>query len=151
VAGFSIGTTLGHTVTLLVIASGSGCASRGVTANKLEVAVAATFANLIQVQEAMLEMPPVDATDLRASATCRRIGPGADPAGGGDWACTLHWFVPGRKLALHETYDLSVSTDGCYTATTEGADAHVGGARLATRHGSVTNLLYVFNGCFDTT
>jgi hypothetical protein len=42
--------------------------------------------------------------------------------------------------------------DGCYTATADGAEAHVGGPTLKTLRGAtVRNLLYAFDGCFDTT
>jgi hypothetical protein len=45
-----------------------------------------------------------------------------------------------------------VTTDGCYTATVDASDSRLGGPTLTARDGTtVTNLLYVFDGCFDTT
>jgi len=49
---------------------------------------------------------------------------------------------------MTDTYDLSVSTDGCYTATIEGEE--LGGATINASDGSdLRNLLYAFEGCFD--
>jgi hypothetical protein len=43
-----------------------------------------------------------------------------------------------------------VTTDGCYTATVEGES--LGGPTVKRSDGrDVKNLLYVFEGCFDTT
>jgi hypothetical protein len=129
-----------------------GCGSNGVTATRIEYAVAPTFANLIQSQEAILGMPPLDASTLRASAACHRVGPGDEPSGGGDWSCTIEWFPPGHRGPWHDIYELSVTTDGCYTAIADGEGGHVGGPRLTTRAGiTFTNMLYAFDGCFDPT
>jgi hypothetical protein len=141
---------------LALLAAAWGCGSGGVDANRLEKAVATTFANLVHLQEERLELPPVQAASLRATASCRKVASGpndrSSATGGGNWVCTLAWFVPGRKASLHDTYDLAVTVDGCYTATTDAAEGHVGGPTLTTRSGAtVTNLLYVFDGCFDTT
>jgi hypothetical protein len=51
---------------------------------------------------------------------------------------------------MSDTYDVSVSTDGCYTATVDGEQ--LGGPAIKASDGSdVRNLLYAFEGCFDTT
>jgi len=138
------------TVALVV----SGCGSKGVTAKRLENGVAPTFANLVHVQQPMLGGPPVDAAALRSSASCQKVSvAGAtDTEGGGSWRCTITWFIPGHPVPVRDTYDLAVTMDGCYTATADGAEAHVGGPTLKTLSGTtVTNLLYVFDGCFDPT
>jgi ABC-2 type transport system permease protein len=130
----------------------SGCSSSGLTASKLEKAFAPTFANLVQVQEAKLGLPYVSASAFRASATCHRVGPGNETSGSGNWMCTVSWSVPGHSNTLRDGYDLSVTPDGCYTASADGEEAHVGGPTLTTRQGAtVTNLVYVFDGCFDPT
>ncbi len=132
-----------------------GCARPGgVTAKRLEIAVASTFANLIHVQEPILGGAPVEASALRPSASCQKVGLAADAVreGGGTWRCTITWYIPGRPAPVRDTYDLSVTNNGCYTATADGTEAHVGGATLKTLSGTtVTNLLYAFDGCFDTT
>ena len=63
--------------------------------------------------------------------------------------CTLVWRAANRGT-LHDTYDLFVATDGCYTATVAGEG--LGGPTLkASDERDVRNLLYTFEGCFDTT
>jgi hypothetical protein len=60
------------------------------------------------------------------------------------------WYGPNRA-SLRDTYDLSVGTDGCYTATVDGSEA-LGGPTITLPDGrNVRNLLYTFEGCFDTT
>jgi hypothetical protein len=135
-----------RTVGVVVVLLG-GCGSGGVTSNRIEDAVATTFANLISVQRTIVGMSPMDAAELRTSASCHKIGPG-DNRGPGEWKCVL--TSPGPGSLFRDTYDLSVTTDGCYTARSDGS--HMGGPTLPTRNGeTVTNLLYVFDGCFDTT
>jgi len=124
----------------------------GVTGRKLEEAVAPTFANLIHLQRSILKLPAADASALRASAQCRKVGTERNAGGAGDWTCTVSWVTPGQRTPLQDTYDVSVTADGCYTATADGAEAHIGGPTLTTREGAtITNLLYTFEGCFDTT
>ena len=61
------------------------------------------------------------------------------------------WFQSNLKI-LRDTYDLSVGTDGCYTATIDGAESAMGGPTIMASDGrNVRNLLYTFEGCFDTT
>jgi hypothetical protein len=123
----------------------TGCRG-GVTQARMETAVARTFANLVATQESIMGLPDVHADALRATATCKRR------AAGRDWTCTIEWFIPGRRGLVHDAYEVSVTTDGCYTATSEGAEAHVGGPTVTSPRGEpFTNLLYVFEGCFDTT
>jgi hypothetical protein len=124
--------------------------SAGVTGRRIEDAVAPTFANLIHVQRAILGLPAAEASTFRATAQCHKVGTTKETDGAGDWTCTVLWFTPGQRTPLHDTYDLSVTTDGCYTATADGAEAHIGGPTLPTREGeTITNLLYTFEGCFD--
>ena len=84
--------------------------------------------------------------------TCHRVGPGEALRGGGTWRCGVAWSYPGSRGPLHDTYELTVTTDGCYTATADAAEGHIGGPTIKTRDGAtVTNLLYAFDGRFDTT
>ena len=118
---------------------------------KLEKAFGPTFANLISAQQPTLGLPVTDPAVFGASASCHRLGPGKDATGSGEWVCTVTWLGPVRKGVLHDRYDLTVGPDGCYTAAADGNEAHVGGATITTRDGAtVLNLLYVFDGCFDT-
>ncbi len=129
-----------------------GCGSSRVTAERVENAVAPTFANLIQTQETMLGLPPLDVSSFHASASCHRVGPGTDVSGSGTWLCTVEWMPKGHRSVWRDSYELSVTTDGCYTATADEAGGHLGGPRLTIEDGTqVVNLLYAFDGCFDTT
>jgi len=61
-------------------------------------------------------------------------------------------MVHSQPQFLRDTYDLSVATDGCYTATVVAAEGHLGGPILKASDGSdVRTLTYTFEGCFDTT
>jgi len=139
---------------VVVILTGAAVWHRpgGVTASRIEDAVAPTFANLIHLQRSILGLPSVAASTLRASAQCHKVGTAKETRGAGDWTCTVTWVTPGQRTPLRDTYDLSVAVDGCYTATADGAEAHIGGPTLTTQDGTtIVNLLYTFDGCFDTT
>jgi hypothetical protein len=110
--------------------------------------VAPTFANLVRYQVSSMGLHVMGTSDLEVQANCIRKAEDRE-AGAGDWTCTVYWRGPGRQ-ALNDTYDLSVTTDGCYTATVEGES--LGGPLLQTPDGrTVRNHLYAFEGCFDPT
>jgi ABC-2 type transport system permease protein len=136
----------------LLVAVLNGCGSGGIAADRVENAVKSTFSNLIHLQRSMLGVPPIEPSALRSYVTCHRVGPGADVRGAGNWRCTVAWSYPGSRGPLRDTYELSVTMDGCYTATADAAEGHIGGQTIKARDGaSVANLLYAFDGCFDTT
>lgn len=119
-----------------------GCASGPGTQERLERALAPAFTNLIHLEEPRLGLPPVDAATLKATASCQRVA-------GHSWKCSLSWHTA-QGAPLRDSYDVAVTPDGCYTATVEGT--HMGGPTLTAADGrKVLNLLYVFDGCFDTT
>ena len=128
----------------LVVAA--GCGASPISAVRIENAIQTTFANLVELQVSRLGLPPLPAPDFAVTAICRRQT-GAD-SGSGDWTCTMVWQGPDRRT-LRDTYDLFVGTDGCYTATASGEN--LGGPTLKAADGrAVRNLLYSFEGCFDT-
>jgi hypothetical protein len=87
-------------------------------------------------------------SDFAVRASCRKLLAGAN-TGSGEWTCALVWRGPDRRM-IRDTYELFVTTDGCYTATASAEN--FGGPTLKAENGSqVRNLLYVFEGCFDTT
>ena len=144
--------TLARGLAAVLAAAMGGCGPTGITASRIEHALAPTFANLIQTQESLLGLTALDVASLRAAATCHRIGPGNDPRGAGDWQCAIQWFPPGRRGPWLDNYELSVTTDGCYTATADGEEGHLGGPKITLRSGpTIANLLYAFDGCFDPT
>ena len=132
----------------LVAIAAAGCGSSPITAPRLEAAIAPTFANLVQVQASWLGLQPMPASEFPVTASCHTVTPGTRQ-GAGEWVCSLTWHGPDRQT-LRDTFDLFVTTDGCYMATAAG-DA-LGGPVLQARGGTrVRNLLYAFEGCFDTT
>jgi len=130
----------------------TGCGGSPITAQRIERAIAPTFANLLHLQVPSMGLPAMAASEFAPSASCRKVGASgaaSTHSGSGDWICTIQWRGPGQR-PLRDVYDLFVMTDGCYTATVEGESL----ARpvLTTKDGrEVRNLLYVFEGCFDTT
>ena len=126
-----------------------GCGPSPITSGRIERAIAPTFGNLIHVQLSWLGQPPVAGSDIKVTASCRKLGVASGADGAGEWVCTLVWRAANRGT-LHDTYDLLVATDGCYTATVAGES--LGGPTLkASDERDVRNLLYTFEGCFDTT
>lgn len=130
----------------------SGCSTGPITARRIELAIGPTFANLVQLQVSWMGLPPMTRADVDVTARCRKsAAPGApsEHAGSGEWVCTIEWHGPGRR-PLRDVYDVVVSTDGCYSATVEGES--LARPTLTTDDGrDVKNLLFVFEGCFDTT
>jgi hypothetical protein len=123
----------------------SACGPSPITSDRIEGAIAPTFAHLVQTQVSWMEIAPMAAADFAVTARCRR--PAGQRAGSGEWVCTLMWKGPDRQL-LRDMYDLFVTPDGCYTATIEGES--LGGPMLTAKNGRrVRNLLYAFEGCFD--
>ena len=126
-----------------------GCGPGPLTSARIEGAIAPTFANLVHVQLSRMGLPLMMASDLNVTASCRKAAAASGATGAGDWVCTLVWQAPNR-VSVRDEYDLSVGTDGCYTATVESAQR--GGPTIKASDGSdVRNLLDTFEGCFDTT
>lgn len=132
----------------LAIVAGSACGSSPIVPKRIELALATTFANLVHLQISSMGREPTAPTEFAVRARCNKLLGGTD-AGSGEWLCTILWEGPGRQ-PLRNTCDLSVTTDGCYSATAEGEA--FGGPTLKTRDGRVVkNLLRTFESCFDTT
>src|SRR5262245_61230062 len=100
--------TCGGVLTAVVIASSTGCGSSPITAERIENAIAPTFANLVHLQVSRLALPPMAATDFEVIASCRRVVPGA-LTGAGEWECTLRWLGPDRRT-LRDKYEVVVAT-----------------------------------------
>ena len=123
------------------------CGPSAITAERIERAFEPTFASLVQIQMSRLKIPPLAPSEFAVTASCRRQATAGD-LGAGDWVCKVRWLGPNRQ-PLRDTFDVVVTTDGCYTATVEGEQ--LGGATLTARDGrEVRNLLHTFEGCFDT-
>ena len=144
------GNTLRCALAAVAAVTACSCGSSPITPARIEGAIAPTFANLVHVQVLRLGLPPVDASEFAVKASCRKTGAGSTTAGAGsgEWMCTLRWKGPERQT-LRDVYDLTVTPDGCYTASVEGEN--LAGPTLKSADGrDVKNLLYEFEGCFDT-
>ncbi len=125
-----------------------GCGGSAITSDRLEGAIAPAFANLVHAQLGRMGLPAVTAAQLRVVASCYRVGGG--DAGAGEWACTVVWSGP-RGDTLRDAYDVTVTSNGCYTAMLSSAEAQLGGPTVTALDGrQIRNLLYAFDGCFDT-
>ena len=132
----------------LALFAGAGCGSSPIVPERVEPALAATFANLVHRQVPAMGLAPMTVSEFAVRANCNKLLGGIDK-GSGEWLCTIMWQGPEGRL-LRNTYDLFVTTDGCYLATVDGEA--LGGPTLKTRDGrEVKNLLHTFEGCFDTT
>jgi hypothetical protein len=125
----------------------AGCDYTPITQGRIEGAIAPTFANLVHVQMSWLGMPPMAVSEFGVKARCTK--PSGQHAGSGEWMCAVTWQGPnGRRI--RDTYEVFITTEGCYTATA--STESVGGPTLKAEDGrDVRNLLYAFDGCFDTT
>jgi hypothetical protein len=130
------------------VLAASGCGSYSpITPARIERAVAATFSNLVETQVSWIGLPQMTAADVAASARCLKLPTGG--AGAGEWVCTVIWLGP-QGQSIRDAYDLFVATNGCYMASLSGES--LGGPILQAKDGkTVRNLLYAFDGCFDTT
>jgi hypothetical protein len=143
----TIASALRSSIAGVLAAGAAACSATPITPARIEAAIAPTFANLVNVQVSWMGLPPMPPADFAVIASCRKPG-SAGNAGSGDWICTLVWQGPDRQT-LHDTFDLFVATDGCFTASAEGET--LGGPTLKATDGrEVRNLLYTFEGCFDT-
>jgi hypothetical protein len=118
-----------------------------ITSTRIEKSIAPTFANLVHLQVSWLGLPAMAPSEFAVKASCRRLLD-EGTAGSGEWICTIFWKGPDRRT-LRDNYELFVTTDGCYTASIDGEA--LGGPTLKAENGRVVrNLLYTFEGCFDT-
>jgi hypothetical protein len=147
----SVRRTAGAAFAVLAMSAVSVCGSSPITSARLERAIAPTFANLVQLQVSWLGLPPMGAAEFAVEASCRKLGANSQLgsySGSGEWICALRWKGPQRQM-LRDNYDLQVTPDGCYTAMVEGEN--LGRPTLKSVDGQdVKNLLYAFEGCFDT-
>ena len=134
-------------VAIMAVAA-SGCGPSAITSTRIERALETTFANLVELQVSRMGLRAMTAPDFAVTAICHRPADRKN-AGAGEWSCTLIWQSPDRRT-LRDTYDLFVSTDGCFNATVAGEN--LGGPTLKTQDGrQVKNYLYAFDSCFDPT
>ena len=124
----------------------TGCGRSPIIPARIEGAIAPTFANLVHVQLSWLACHR-GGFDIEVTASCPQAG------GGGrrrSRRMGMHARLAGPEREALRAHDLSVGTDGCYTATIDGAPARRADPPDV-RGRDVRNLLHTFEGCFDTT
>jgi ABC-2 type transport system permease protein len=138
---------IGAAVLLSALLCAAGCGGSAITEDRVERALAATFANLVPEQLARMGLARVSASSLRVAASCYRRAGGR--AGAGEWACTVVWAGP-NGATLRDNFEVSVGSNGCYTAALGATESQLGGPTVTGRDGQpIRNLLYGFDGCFD--
>lgn len=141
---------LGRLLAMASVAAAAGCGGSPITSARIERAIGPTFANLVEAQISRVGLPAVAASSISVTASCRKQMPGGSSGGAGDWMCVLMWHGPNQAM-MRDSYDLTVTMDGCYTAVVDSAEATLGGPVILGANGDeVKNLLYAFEGCFDT-
>ena len=136
-------------IALLAIATNWGPA--GVTAPRLRANLTPVFNNLTLLQQRQLGRTVPAGAKLNVVPNCSRRA--STPQGPGDWICTLTVFIPQPGAQPFQqtpvTYDVSVTSDGCYKA--ESPPTFVGQQTMRDAAGnSVVNPLFTIYGCFNT-
>jgi ABC-2 type transport system permease protein len=122
----------------------------GVTAPRLDAAIATTFNNLTLLQQQIIGRQVPAGARLDVVPYCNRRS--TRSVGPGDWTCNVAVFVPQPKKVPFQRsiveYDVSVSSDGCFKA--QSPPAFVGGPTMQdAAGGTVVNPLFTVYGCFN--
>jgi ABC-2 type transport system permease protein len=122
----------------------------GVTAARLKASLIPAFNNLTLLQQRELGRQVPAGARLNILPNCSRRGPTAD--GPGDWVCTMNVIIPATGAVPFSTtivtYDVSVTSDGCYKA--QSPPAFIGQQTMRdAAGGTVVNPLYTIYGCFN--
>jgi hypothetical protein len=127
----------------------AGCGHVDVTRARLQGDFGPTFRNMYLLQQHLLGNTELTVPARVSKASCVKGGRGTPDEGPGDnWSCRVDWPAPdGHIEGL--TYEVSVKPEGCYTA--QGPATYVGQQTMRAADGrSVTNPLFEFDGCLDT-
>jgi hypothetical protein len=127
----------------------AGCGPVDITRAKLQDDFGPTFRNMYVLQQKLLGHTPRSVPARVSRARCVKGGNGTPDRGPGDnWTCLVDWpAADGHIEGL--TYEVDVKPEGCYTA--QGPATYVGQQTMRAADGrSVTNPLFEFDGCLDT-
>jgi hypothetical protein len=141
------------TVTAIALATVvSGCGGTDITQARIQASLPTVFTNLYIQQQADLGHPGLAPSALQIkNTTCDKGGPSVpDHGAGADWICLLD-FVDGTGTPQPQSkFELKVQPNGCYTAG--GSTKVVGPLLIQDPTGKyITNKVFEFDGCFDTT
>jgi ABC-2 type transport system permease protein len=140
---------LAAVIVLFAIAGNWGAA--GVTPARLKSSFTPAFSKLTVLQQRQLGRNVAPGAKLTIQTNCSRRAP--TPNGPGDWVCTLVVYIPQLGAVPFQqtpvTYDVSVSSDGCYKATSP--PQFVGAQTMRDSRGhQIVNPLFTIYGCFNT-
>jgi hypothetical protein len=127
----------------------AGCASTGITSDRVSHSVAPTFDRMYRWQQrlegASTAMP------LNTEANCVKGDASVpDQGAGSNWVCTISFLISGADTPVSFNWNVTVKPNGCWTA--EGTPPQLGGQTIHTRTGkTVSNPIYAVDGCFPAT
>jgi hypothetical protein len=138
----------------------SGCASTGVTADRLNESVGATFGRLYRWSLELQGQP--SGKPLDSQARCYRgspsinnpnvpsQGPVSYVGAGDNWTCTVLYNINGANSQVSFNWNVSVKADGCWAA--DGIPPQLGGQTIETPTGkTLIDPIYLADGCFSAT
>jgi hypothetical protein len=130
-------------------AATAGCASTGITSDRVSGSVAPTFERMYRWQQRL--QGTSTATPLDTKAHCVKGDASVrDQGAGSNWVCTITFLINGSDTPVSFNWNLTVKPDGCWTA--EGTPLPLGGQTIRTRAGkTVATPIYAVDGCFPAT
>jgi ABC-2 type transport system permease protein len=142
---------VGLAAAIVLFAFAGSWGPAGVTPGRVKASITPAFTKLTLLQQRLLGRDVPSGASLNVRTACSRRA--STPNGPGDWSCTLVVFIPQLGAVPFQqtpvTYEVSVSSDGCYKATSP--PSFVGQQTMRDAHGrSVVNPLFTIYGCFDT-
>jgi hypothetical protein len=141
----------------------AGCGGTGIGPKPLEDSLSEVFTNLFILQQAEMGQPKPSGASLQTTTTCLN-GTVSSPqnVASNSWVCNVSFDDASLSSVVTATYDVTVQTDGCYAASSDGpeqADTPTGDqilgdvARMMPVPGGrqVPNPLWLIDSCFDIT
>jgi hypothetical protein len=126
-----------------------GCASTGITSDRVSGSVAPTFAHMYRWKQQLEGASTAKPLDARAHCA-KGDASVPDHGAGSNWVCTITFLIDGRDTPVSFNWNLTVKPDGCWTA--EGTPPQLGGQTIHTRAGkTVSDPIYAVDGCFPAT
>ncbi len=127
----------------------SGCASTGITSDRVSRSVAPTFEHMYRWKQRLEGASTAKPLDTRAHCV-KGDASVRDEGAGSNWVCTITFLVDGPDTPVSFNWNLTVKPNGCWTA--EGTPLQLGGQTIRTRAGkTVADPIYAVDGCFPAT
>jgi hypothetical protein len=140
-------------ITAITLATGvTGCGGTDITQARIQTSLPTVFTNLYIQQQADIGHPGLTPGALQVKNTsCDKGGPSVpDQGAGADWICLLDFIDGTTKPQPQSKFEVKIQPNGCYTAG--GSTKIVGPLLIQNPAGKfITNKVFEFDGCFDTT